>query len=401
MGFWDVTFWLCFSLLAYVFIGYPLLLAVLAKFKGRPWRQAPFTGSVSILLAARNEERRIEERLRELTELAKAGPWWTEVVVVSDGSTDQTVAIAQSYAATGLVRVLDRPRSEGKAAALSAGCLTCTSDVLVFADVRQRWAPDALHRLLENFADPSVGAVSGDLKLETPDGALAGVGLYWRFEKWLRVRESLIDSQVGVTGAIAAVRRELFRPIPAGTLLDDVYWPLQVAMLGYRVVHDCRACAFDRLPPNPRDELRRKVRTLAGNFQLAALLPGSLLPWRNPVWVQWLSRKLLRLLVPWALMGLLLCCAVGEGYAYNGLLGAQAIGYGLALIGLVKRFERRIPLAGAAASFLILNVAAFAAFWVWISGRAGQSWAPAAYSHEATQPQGRRRPKTGSVEKTL
>src|SRR5207237_4710179 len=168
-------------------------------------------------------------------------------------------------------------------------------------------------RLLENFADPSVGAVSGDLHLETSPGVLAGVGLYWRFEKWLRCRESLVDSQVGVTGAIAAVRRELFRPVPAGTLLDDVYWPMQVAMQGYRVVHDARARAFDRLPDSPRDEFRRKVRTLAGNFQLAALLPASLSPWRNPVWVQWVSRKLLRLVAPWALLGLLASCIAGDG----------------------------------------------------------------------------------------
>src|SRR5215470_5324190 len=108
--------------------------------------------------------------------------------------------------------------------------------------------------------------------LESALVVMAGGGLYWRFAKWLRQKESLIHSQVGVSGAIAAVRRELFRPIPHGTLLDDVYWPLQVAMQGYRVVHDDRARAFDRLPENPRDEFRRKVRTLAGNFQLARML---------------------------------------------------------------------------------------------------------------------------------
>src|SRR5207248_2251639 len=134
------------------------------------------------------------------------------------------------------------------------------------------------------FADPEVGAVSGDLTL-TSAGVLGGVGLYWRFEKWLRKKESRLWAQVGVSGSISAVRRKLFRPIPRGTILDDVYWPMQVVLQGYRVVHDSEACAFDRLPPRPGDEFRRKVRTLAGNIQLLTLLPALLLPWRNPVWV--------------------------------------------------------------------------------------------------------------------
>jgi hypothetical protein len=111
-------------------------------------------------------------------------------------------------------------------------------------------------------------------------------------------------------GDYGAVRRELFAPIPAGTLLDDVYWPLRVAMTGARVIHDERAVAYDRLPERTADEFRRKVRTLAGNFQLAARLPAAFLPWRNPVWVQWWSHKLMRLIVPWALIGLFVTNAV-------------------------------------------------------------------------------------------
>ena len=122
-----------------------------------------------------------------------------------------------------------------------------------------------------------------------------------RYERWLRHNEGQIGSVVGVTGAISAVRRELFRPIPHGTILDDVYWPLQVAMIGYRVVRDPRARAYDSLPERAGDEFRRKVRTLAGNLQLLARLPGALLPWRNPIWLQFISHKVLRLLVPWAL----------------------------------------------------------------------------------------------------
>jgi len=191
--------------------------------------------------------------------------------VVSDGSTDGTAASARQVArAVGVgqtfvsaafsgrqeclpharanVRVLELPSNVGKAAALSAGCTAAVHDILVFADARQTWAADALPLLLENFADPSVGAVSGDLVVQSAPGVMAGVGLYWQYEKELRKLESQVHSTVGVTGAISAVRRRLFRAIPPGTLLDDVYWPLQVAMQGLRVVHDGRAHAYDRLP---------------------------------------------------------------------------------------------------------------------------------------------------------
>ncbi len=234
-----------------------------------------------------------------------------EVIVVSDGSTDGTVAVAQQYADQG-VRVIELAANEGKAVALSRAIAAAQEDIVVFADARQRWADDALVRLLENFADPQVGAVSGDLVLEESPGVMAGVGLYWRCEKWLRRAESAVGSQVGVTGAISAARRRLLPAIiPAGTLLDDIYWPLCVAMHGYSVVHDERALAFDRLPDQPRDEFRRKVRTLTGNFQIMTLLPASLLPWRNPVWLPWVSRKLSRLAMPWALLGMLSASALG------------------------------------------------------------------------------------------
>ena len=380
MSFVEILFWLCAACVLYTYAGYPLLMGFLASFKRTPRALAPFSGSISIVLAARNEEAHLARRLGELLDLAKthAGP--AEIVIVSDGSTDGTAAIARSF--QGPIRVLELPASAGKAAALTAGCQSCQSEVLVFADARQRWAPDALVRLVENFAEAEIGAVSGELILESEPGVMAGVGLYWRMEKWLRKKESAVYAQVGVTGAISAVRRTLFRPIPPGTLLDDVYWPLQVAMQGYRVVHDERARAFDRLPDNPRDEFRRKVRTLAGNLQLLTRLPAALVPWRNPVWLQWVSHKLLRLAVPWALIGLVLASVFLEGWCYQAALWAQAAGYGLALVGLHRTLGTKVPLAGAAASFLVLNAAAFLAFWVWISGRAGRSWRKISYQTE-------------------
>lgn len=391
-----IAFWICLGIVAYTYVGYPLLLALVGLIKKGGRKIEPFTGPFSFVLSVHNEGANVIRRLDELAGLAEASGLKGEIILVSDGSTDDTVLQARTLESRG-VRILDRAEKQGKAAALSAGCALSQGDILVFADARQRWAPDALVRLLENFADPRVGAVSGDLVLETAPGVMAGVGLYWRYEKWLRKKESQIYAQVGVTGAISACRRELFRPIPPGTLCDDVYWPLCVAMQGYRVVHDERARAFDRLPEKPRDEFRRKVRTLAGNFQILTLLPASLLPWRNPVWAQWVSHKLLRLVVPWALLGLLavnlyLVCwnppswwtgsmdqEIGTDWVFPVFLALQGLGYAVGLAGLFPPVGKRLKLAGAAGSLLVLNAAAFLAFWVWISGRTGLAWGKIAY----------------------
>jgi cellulose synthase/poly-beta-1,6-N-acetylglucosamine synthase-like glycosyltransferase len=375
----ELSFWICAALVVYTYVGYPLLMAVLARLWGRPPRRCPvYRPSVSIVLAAHNEECSIGRRLEELVGLIDSAGLDGEVVVACDGSTDATAAVARANF-SGLVRVLELPERVGKAAALSEACAAAGNEILVFADVRQSWAPDALPLLLENFADPAIGAVSGDLVVESGPGVMAGVGLYWRFEKWLRGTESQFHSMVGATGAISAVRRELFRPIPQGTLLDDVYWPLQVAMQGYRVVHDRRAHAYDRLPERTGDEFRRKVRTLTGNYQLLRLMPTALLPWRNPVWFQLVSHKLLRLAVPWALLAVLTLSALLPGAGYRALFWAQAAGYLAGLAGMWHTVGARLRPLSAAASFLVLNAAAWLAFWVWISGRAGRSWAKVAY----------------------
>lgn len=373
MNYLEVIFWGCLACVVYTYAAYPLLAGLRARLRPRPTRRAPYTGSLSIVLAAHNEEATVAGRLIELSEhIARTG-LTGEIIVVSDGSTDATAERARACFVAP-VHVIELPDNVGKAAALTTGCQSAHGDIVVFADARQTWADDALVRLLENFADEQVGAVSGDLVLQTSSGVMAGVGLYWRFEKWLRQQESLASSQVGVTGAISAVRRALFQPIPAGIVLDDVYWPLRVALAGRRVIHDTRAVAYDRLPERSRDEFRRKVRTLSGNYQLAFRLPRALLPWRNPVWLAWISHKLLRLVVPWALLGVLVTSMLLREPLYQTALIAQALGYGLALAGMVPAIGKRVKWAGAAGSFLVLNGAAWLAFWVWLTGRTTRSW---------------------------
>ncbi|WP_240906991.1 glycosyltransferase family 2 protein [Paludisphaera rhizosphaerae] len=376
----EWVFALSASLLLYTYIGYPLLIGAIARLRARPTSPEGTNGRAtppcSLILAGHNEEATIGRRVAELAALVADANPESELIVVSDGSDDRTVDRARASAERSGVshRVIELARRSGKAEAVTRGFLASRHEIVVFADARQRWGADALVRLLENFDDPEIGAVSGDLIIESGSGVLAGVGLYWRFEKWIRRQESRFGSSVGVTGAICAVRRGLFRPIPPGTVLDDVYWPLLVAMNGARVVHDGRAKAFDRLPERTRDEFRRKVRTLAGNYQLLIRLPAVLRPWRNPIWLQFVSHKLLRLVAPWAMLALLASSAAMTHPFYRAALLGQGALYLLGLAGLWTPIGGRWRLASAAGSFLTLNAAAWAAFWVWASGHCESAW---------------------------
>jgi poly-beta-1,6-N-acetyl-D-glucosamine synthase len=380
-----VLFWSSALLIAYTYALYPLAVQLLARRRAvslrSPSTDHPQPVSISVVIAVHDEGPRIMARLQELAGLVGGCGCPGEIIVVTDGCRDDTPELARAFPGP-LVRVLELQDNQGKASALSRGCALARGEILVFGDARQRWAQDALTTLLGNFSRPEVGAVSGDLILESSPGTLAGVGLYWRYEKWLRRNESRLHSTVGVSGSIAAVRRELFNAIPQGVILDDVYWPLRVVMQGYRVVHDERALAYDRLPDKAHDEFRRKVRTLSGNFQLMAALPSVLLPWRNPVWLQFISHKVLRLLVPWLLIALLISSAFLPGWVYQLSFWVQVVFYALALLAL-RGIGGHSSVAGAAASFVTLNAAAWLGFWVWITGGSGRAWHKVRYADAA------------------
>lgn len=374
----EISFWCAAAFIFYTYLFYPLCVALLARCFGRPVRfQEGWPASVSFLVPVFNEEAVIARRLEELRQYLANSGRQGEILVICDGCTDATAARARAVASSE-VQVLELVDRQGKAAALMQGRAVARYDILVLADARQQWAADALEKLLRNFADPAVGAVSGDLLLASRADRLEGVRCYWNYEKWLRRQESRLHSCVGVTGAISAVRRSLFPTLPPGTLVDDLYWPLKVVLQGYRVVHEPEARAFDQLPAEPRQEFRRKVRTLSGNFQLLSRLPQAFFPWRNPIWWQLVSHKLCRLLVPWALLWLLLSSALLARPTYWLLFALQGCGYllGLATLLLCRRPPR---LFAVLASFLTLHAAAWLAFWVWLSGRAERSWTKVAY----------------------
>jgi cellulose synthase/poly-beta-1,6-N-acetylglucosamine synthase-like glycosyltransferase len=280
-------------------------------------------------------------------------------VIVSDGSTDGTPAAGRG-AGDARVRVIEIPERRGKPSALNEAIPQCTAPIMVLTDARQAVDPRALGRLAAALSDPGVGVVSGELVF--PDEAqrttaARGLNLYWEYEKWIRRNEALVDSVPGATGAMYALRRELFRPIPASTLLDDVAIPMQVVAGGKRCVFEPDALVYDEPSADAAEESRRKRRTIAGNAQLVALMPTLLVPWRNPIWFQFVSHKLLRLASPFLLVALLVANArLAWCPCYAALLAAQGAFYALAFGGwLAQRAGARFAPGGAAMMFVALN----------------------------------------------
>ena len=344
----ETLFWASILVVAYVYAGYPLLLACRSAVWGRPVRRhqehCRDYPTVTAIVAARNEAPRLRYRVANLLE--QVYPHRIEIIVVSDGSTD---GAREALAPFGdRVHLLELPRG-GKPQALNAGVAAARGEVIVFADARQRFAPDAVLALTENFSDPDVGAVTGELLLdceldEVPESTVAdGIGLYWKYEKWLRRHESHVWSTLGATGAIYAMRRALWRPLPPDTLLDDVLAPMRAVLEGKRIIFEERARAFDRVASDGAAESRRKTRTLAGNYQILALEPRLLLPVVNPVWLQYVSHKLGRLLVPWALVTALVSSAAlaPRRWPYALALLVQLCFYGLAIFGGLMESRNR------------------------------------------------------------
>jgi cellulose synthase/poly-beta-1,6-N-acetylglucosamine synthase-like glycosyltransferase len=287
--------------LVYTLFLYPLLLHAIAKRRERPVRRAPITPSVSVLLAARNGGPWLAAKLDSLLALDYPPEQIREILLVSDGSGDDTAAIAARYAARG-VRLCEVPEG-GKARAINAGLPLLTGELILFTDVRQELEPSCLRRLAACMADPEVGAVSGELVLLQGDSReKASVGAYWKYEFWIRSNLSRLDSIFGATGAIYLMRRTLTAPLPPDALLDDMHQPLGAFFQGYRLVVEPGAIAYD-YPVTLDNEFRRKVRTLAGNFQILWAYPALLGP-GNRMWLHFVSTKFARLLLPYSLLAI-------------------------------------------------------------------------------------------------
>jgi biofilm PGA synthesis N-glycosyltransferase PgaC len=361
--------------LVYTYVAYPLLIGAAARLRPHRLRSDPaHLPSVSVLIPVYDGQDYMEAKLESLLR-QDYPPDRVEILVCSDGSTDDTDAVVERFARRdGRIRLLRLEARSGKPSALNRMLAEATGDAILLTDVRQPLAPAAMRALAAWLADPRVGCASGNLVLRGSTGA----GAYWTYENAIRRWEARFRGTVGVTGPIYMVRRTDVGPIPSDIILDDLWIPGLLQLQGRVNVLSEEAEAFDDAFADER-EMGRKLRTLAGNFQLFVRLPKLLLPGCNPLWLETISHKLLRLLCPWALL-LLLFSTAAMAHA-NLTRGAASSPTVLALLGgqlglyVAAGFGRRVGKPGALArSFVLFNVAAVRGLIRYLRGAQGVRW---------------------------
>jgi poly-beta-1,6-N-acetyl-D-glucosamine synthase len=328
------------GLVAYTFLGYPAIVALLSRLRPKPLRTAAeFEPSVSFIVLAYNEETVIREKLSNTAELDYPEDK-LEVIVVADGSDDATADVARQVPGT---RVLYEPERRGKLAAMQRGARAANGELLVFSDANNDYSREAVRELAAPFADPGVGVVTGRKTIDDGSGRPLdrAEGLYWRYESRLKQWESAIGSVTAVAGEILAFRPEAFRSPPPGTMNEDFMQALLAALDGWRVVYVPQAVSVERASATMRDEATRRSRLVTGRWQALRMLVPQLAGRRPGLTWQVISHKGLRPLVPWALLS----AAVSNlairrrGPWTRLLLAGQAVFYAAAALGW--RNERR------------------------------------------------------------
>jgi cellulose synthase/poly-beta-1,6-N-acetylglucosamine synthase-like glycosyltransferase len=365
----KLVFWIAVCVPLYAFLGYPLVLVALSLAIRREVRKAPIHPFVSLLIPAYNEARTIARKIENSLALDYPRDR-IEIVIVSDGSSDQTVNIAQS--ATG-VGVLALPRNHGKVSALNAAVPQLRGEIIVFSDASGMLAADSVRCLIENFADPSVGAASGRYRVVKANEVNIGASedLYWKYEAFLKTQESQLASTLGAHGHLHAIRKQLYPFPPAETINDDYVIPLSVLGRGFRAVHEPAAVVFEEA--REMTGFGRRIRIVAGNFQQLRYLRQFLTPFQPLPLLFFLSHKVVRLLVPFAMLAALAANRLLIGsHAYRVLFGVQVMFYALAVLGLTGRLRPRalrLPFY-----FCMVNSAAFFGLYHAMTSRRRMAW---------------------------
>jgi cellulose synthase/poly-beta-1,6-N-acetylglucosamine synthase-like glycosyltransferase len=366
----QASFWLAVAALLYTFLGYPLLIGLLARCLRRPVRQAAITPGVTLLVPAYNEATVIARKIENSLALDYP-PERLEIVVVTDGSDDGTVDIVAGYAGRG-VRLYHQPQRQGKIAAINRVVPQVEREIVVFSDANAMIEQGALQALVRNFADPSVGGVAGEKRVLG-----GGEGLYWRYESFLKRCDSALSSVMGAAGELFAIRRCLFEPPPLDTLLDDFVISLRLVEEGWRVVYEPEARVTEEPSPTLEGEWRRRTRNAAGGFQAIRRLSGLLKPAYGRIAWQYLSHRVLR----WAVTPFLLPVVYILDLFLLGLpfyrlaLLVQTAFYAVALLGyaLTRRGVHYGPLH-TVFYFCFTNAVAIAGFWRYITGTQPVTW---------------------------
>lgn len=368
---------------AYTYVAFPLLIGFIARVAGRrsvagdvPDDELP---RVAVVVAAHNEERFIADKIRNTWELDYP-PDRLTLLVGSDGSSDRTPDLLRAAHHPRLeTRIFDARR--GKVSVLNDLMACLDADVAVLSDADTRLAPDAVRQLVRHFRDPRVGCVNGALRIEH-GGGVSGEGLYWRYELWIKRQETRLGFVIGCYGGILAIRPELYRPLPASTIVEDFVLTMRLLEQGKRVLFDPEARATEPASASAHDEWERKVRIGAGDFQALGLTRAMLHPRHGLQAFAFWSHKVLRWLAPFFLVLGLACnlvLALWPGApgadAWRGLLALQALGVGAAAWAFRLPSGARLPgWLRPAAYFYLMNYALLCGFVRWRRGTQPVTW---------------------------
>lgn len=369
-----IIFWFSMGFVGYTYFVYPILIFAIARTHRevvadpasvRDWP------TVAVVVPVYNGQEYLERKLNTLRGIQYPKDR-IRFIFVSDGSTDGSDTWLSQEPD---VEVLCFDERQGKPNALNAAVGSAQDEIILFTDVRQEIDPPALRFLVASLLQPGVGAVSGELILrDALTGEGHNIGLYWRYEKWIRRQESRAFATIGVTGALYVLRRKDYEPLPADTLLDDFEVPARVLRRGQRVLFDPRAHVFDSPQEDSRRERVRKVRTLTGNFQAFARNAWLFHPLRNPVFLQFLSHKVFRLMVPYAMVSAYLSNWWLDGFLYQSMALAQTVFYIGGVAGMSLPSLRKHRLVSFVVVFLELNWAAVLALQNYLMGRIEVRW---------------------------
>jgi cellulose synthase/poly-beta-1,6-N-acetylglucosamine synthase-like glycosyltransferase len=382
-----IAFWIALLAVAHTYVLYPAILFLSDAldqarsswgYLGGAERRHPAAQiglpSVSVLIAAHDEAQHIGKRIENL--LGQDYPdGKLEILVGSDASTDGTDEIVRRFAARGVK--LSTGARVGKAGVLARLLGMATGEVLVLTDANTQFERDAIRRLVQPLRDRRVGLVCGRLVLHSPLGAPVAEGAYWHLESLLKLYESRRGCVMGANGAIYVVRRQLYPPFPAGTVVDDFVAALRVLQAGYEVMYEPEAIAHEEAAPGGSAEYKRRVRIAAGCFRALWQHLGLLGPQHGFTAFALWSHKVLRWLTPQALLFALAANVLlaGRSWVYAALLGAQCASYLLAAVGLLGLAPKPLRSAAAAAAhFVEMNAALLVGFLRFSSGQQGQTW---------------------------
>ena len=330
----DTLFYLSVAFILYTYLLYPVgiwLLASLRKTTQPSTICDADCPELTVVIAAHNEAHRLQTKINDIRSQDYPQDR-IHILVVSDGSTDNTCSLLENQHDVQTIAYTER---QGKAHALNVAMATVKTDFVVFNDARQTAAPQALRLMIASLMQAGVGAVSAELThLEPGTQTASNIGLYWRYEKWIRKSESDWYAVVGATGACYAIHSRLFVPLQPGTVLDDFEIPMQIVRQGQRVIFDGRALFYDELQKDMSGEKKRKIRTLGGNFQSFSTHPWLFSPTANPIWLSFISHKVFRLVVPYALITTLTSSLLSNSALIQAIALPQLLFYGAAAAAL-------------------------------------------------------------------